>query len=320
VLKIFSCLHYRKNWALGIHIKRTGPFLFFFLQISFFITHFSRMRSSFITLTFAVTCILGSSLASPVYVKRDTGLGETLNGVGGTAEDIVGNGVLGDNSLIGGNAVQGTVGGATETTSDIHDPLSKRDPVPDISSLSQLFSDPKLLELIHSYLASGASADSAAPAATKRDLPIGAVTDLTGDLPLGGLTGLLGESPASTDSPASTSDASTDVDPSVKDGQAIHKRGPADEVGANTLVDTATDLTSGTLDGLPVSPPVDVPATSGTLNGIAPALASASDAANGGLPSLPLGGLKDKSDTTADTAPAAPADAAKPDHAESDSK
>ncbi|CEG67199.1 hypothetical protein RMATCC62417_03664 [Rhizopus microsporus] len=41
------------------------------------------MRSSFITLTFAVVCLLGSSLASPVYDKR------ALGGIGQAASEVV---------------------------------------------------------------------------------------------------------------------------------------------------------------------------------------------------------------------------------------
>lgn len=258
------------------------------------------MRSSFITLTFATACLLGSSLASPIYVRRDTGLGETLGNVGGTVGDIADNGVLGDGSLVGGNDVQDTVGGATEATSDIHDPLSKRALPVDFAALANILNDPKVLEAIRSSRASGA---------TKRDLPIGTVTGLTEDLPVDDLAGILGGSPASIDSLTSTSDASTDVSPSVEDGQAIRKRGPVDSLDTSNLAGTATGLTSGALgdlpDGLSIPPEV------------AAALASAADVGKGSLPSLPLGESEDKSDTAADASPAASADAVKPDHAES---
>ncbi|PHZ14406.1 uncharacterized protein RHIMIDRAFT_250104 [Rhizopus microsporus ATCC 52813] len=52
------------------------------------------MRSSFITLTFTVVCLLGSSLASPVYDKR--GL---IDGILG--DDLLGDGLLGDGPLNG---------------------------------------------------------------------------------------------------------------------------------------------------------------------------------------------------------------------------
>lgn len=45
------------------------------------------MRSSFITLTFAVACFLGSSLASPVYVERD--LRDVGEGVNEPVEDLI---------------------------------------------------------------------------------------------------------------------------------------------------------------------------------------------------------------------------------------
>ncbi|CEG67333.1 hypothetical protein RMATCC62417_03777 [Rhizopus microsporus] len=272
------------------------------------------MRSSFITLTFAVACLLGSSLASPIYVKRDTGLGETLGNVGGAVEGIASNGVLGDGSLVGGNDVQDTVGGATEVTSDIPSPLSKRASQADVEALIKALKDPKVLAAIL----------SATRAASKRDFPIDEPTGLTGDLPVDTLTGLLGESPASTDSPASTPDASTNVGSSVEDGQEIGKRDATDILDPTKLTGTATDLTSGALNNDPLSSLGNLPISPDTVNGISPelaaALASASDVTKGGLPSLPLGESKDESGTAAGAAPAAPADAAKPDNADSASK
>ncbi|ORE11733.1 hypothetical protein BCV72DRAFT_219430 [Rhizopus microsporus var. microsporus] len=266
------------------------------------------MRSSFITLTFAVACLLGSSLASPIYVERDTGLGGALGNVGGTVGDIAGNGVLGDDSLVGGNDVQDTVGGATEATSDVHDPLSKRFSPPNAKILAKLLKDPKILAALRSKAA------SAAPGAIKRDLPIGAVTGLTEDPPVGDLTGILGGSSASTDGPASTSDASTNVGPSVEDGQAIRKRGPTDSLDTSNLTGAATDLTSVALGDLPS--PDGLPFSADALDGISPevaaALASAADAGKNSLPSLPLGESEGKSDAATGTAPDAPVDAAKP--------
>ncbi|RCH90352.1 hypothetical protein CU097_010695 [Rhizopus azygosporus] len=271
------------------------------------------MRSSFITLTFAVACLLGSSLASPIYVKRDAGLGEALGNVGGTVKDIANIDVPGDVPLVGGNDVQDTVGGATEVTSDIQGPLPKRASPADTEAL-KILNDPLISSLIR----------SATRAASKRDLPIDEVTGLTGDLPVDALTGFLGESPASTDSPASTPDASTNVGPSVEDGQAMRKRGPTDILESTKLTGTATDLTGGALNNVPLPSPDNLPISPDAVNEISPelaaALASASDVTKGGLPSLPLGKSKDESDTAAGTAPAAPADAAKPDNADSASK
>ncbi|CEG82195.1 hypothetical protein RMATCC62417_16304 [Rhizopus microsporus] len=268
------------------------------------------MRSSLITLTFAVACLLGSSLASPIYVKRDAGLGGVFDGVGGTVGDIVS-----DGPLVGGNDVQDTVGDATKAASGIHDPLSKRFSPAEFAALAKIL-NPKVLEAIRSKAASGASG------ASKRDLPFDAATGLAENLPVGDLTGILDESPASTDGPASTSDASTDVGSSVEDGQAIRKRDPTGGLDTSNLTGTATDLTSAALGDLPS--PDDLPIPAGAVDGIPPevaaALASAADVSKGNLPSLPLVGSEDKSETTADSTSAAPVDATKPEHAESASK
>lgn len=56
------------------------------------------MRSSFITLTFAVVCLLGSSLASPVYDKR--ALGSIGQGAGQGVGSIVSRSVPSDGDSV----------------------------------------------------------------------------------------------------------------------------------------------------------------------------------------------------------------------------
>lgn len=105
------------------------------------------MRSSFITLTLTTACLLGSSMAYVVYVKRDLGLGETVNNVGAAVSEtvshtaqsvgvgvdqvtqsvgqgignIVGRGVPDDAPWNGVDGAQGT----TDTTSNLGDSLTK---------------------------------------------------------------------------------------------------------------------------------------------------------------------------------------------------
>ncbi|CEG81861.1 hypothetical protein RMATCC62417_16010 [Rhizopus microsporus] len=84
------------------------------------------MRSSFITLTLAAVCLLGSSLASPVYVKRDLGLGETVSNVGTTVGGTVGQGLHQTVQSVGqgiGNIVDRGV--RDDATNNLGDSLSK---------------------------------------------------------------------------------------------------------------------------------------------------------------------------------------------------
>ncbi|CEI97522.1 hypothetical protein RMCBS344292_16815 [Rhizopus microsporus] len=88
------------------------------------------MRSSFITLTFAVVCLLGSSLTSPVYDKRVLGsigqaagevvgeTGEAAGGAAGGALEVVGQTVSEVGSGTGGEAGE-ALEGVGQTVSEV---------------------------------------------------------------------------------------------------------------------------------------------------------------------------------------------------------